>query len=94
MNPFQKSAVMSFIAPVIVLLAHLLTLVFLEPASLAWSRVRRSPPVTALFARLGLAGGDGRDDSSMRTPPPPPTPAERRSETGAPSGGTSSSDGE
>ena len=83
---------MSFIAPVILFLAHFLTMVFLDPAGSAWSRVRRSPPVTALFARLGLAGGAGREDSAMRTPPMP-LPAERRSETGAPVGTTSSSDG-
>ena len=89
---FQKSAVMSFIAPVLLFLAHILTLVLLEPAATAWGRVRRSPPVAALFVRLGL-DGEGRDDLAMRTPPMPP-PMERRSETGLLPGGTSSSDGE
>ena len=92
-NSFQKSAVMSFIAPLIVFLAPILTLVFLDPAAMVWRRVRRSPPVSTLFARLGLAGGgDVREETAMRTPPMPP-PAERRSETGAPAGTTSSSDG-
>ena len=79
-----KSAVRSFIAPLVVLLAHLLTLLLLDPAGRAWDRVRRS------------AGA--REDSSMRTPPMPQpaataTAGERRSETGVPPCSTFSSDG-